>query len=121
MKKTIKHAIAIVLLAGFVALALGSGSSPSSSSSYSSGGGYSGGGSSSSSSSSVTYTFYNNSSHDVFVSDMQHAGRKLLPKGDSLTVRGEPGATTSSFTFSPQGLVTVSQSGNTFTFSDATY
>ena len=116
MKKTVKHAIAIVLFAGFVALALGSGSSPSSSSSYSSGGG-----SSSSSNSSVTYTFYNNSSHDVFVSDMQHAGRKLIPKGDSLTVRGEPGATTSSFDFSPQGLVTVSQSGNTFTFRDATY
>jgi len=37
MKKTIKHAIAIVLLAGFAVLALGSmGSSPSSSSSSSS-------------------------------------------------------------------------------------
>jgi len=116
MKKTIKNAVAVVLLVGFAVLALGSmGSSPSSSRSSSSGG------SSSGSSSIVTYTYYNNSSHDVFVNDRQNPGNKLIRKGDSLSVRGSPGATTSSFTFSPQGLVTVSQSGNTFTFSDATY
>jgi len=114
MKRTINHAAAIALLVGFAALALGSGSSPSSG-----GGGYSGGGGGSSGSSYVTYTFVNNSSQDVFVSDMHHQGQKLLRKGDSMSVSGEPGCSTSSFSYSPQALVSVSQSGNTFTFSNA--
>ena len=95
-----------MLLIGFAVFALGSmGSSPGS-------GGYSG-------SNYVTYTFINSSSYDVFISDMHHQGKNLLQSGSSMSVSGESGCTTSNFSYSPQATVSVSQSGNTFTFRNA--
>jgi len=95
IKKSVKHAIAIVLLAGFVALALGSGSSPSSSSSYSSGGGSSSSSSGGGGGSTVTVFVENRSSHPVNVVFSPDYKAHLIVSGGSKSISVPIGASMS--------------------------
>jgi hypothetical protein len=62
------------------------------------------------------YTLYNNSSHDVLVWD--NTGSATIRSGSSAQFRFGKNATVYSVNYSPDDLVSVSQSGYSFTFRD---
>jgi hypothetical protein len=63
-----------------------------------------------------TYTFYNSSSHQVTLSD--DTGTYTLSPGDSVSCRFNRSASVYNVDYSPVDLVSVSQSGGSFTFRD---
>jgi hypothetical protein len=126
-KKWLPHTITIAAFLVFAFLGLACGSSPS----YSSGSSYSGGGSSSGSSSyyntavnsysessesGLVYTFYNESSEYVTISD--DTGTQTIPPGESFIARFNSEASLYNILYSPIDLVGVRQSGTSFTFYD---
>jgi hypothetical protein len=64
----------------------------------------------------VIYTFYNNSSYSVMLSD--DTGSYTLAPGDSVSARFNRSASVYNVDYSPVDRVSVSQSGSGFTFRD---
>ncbi|MDR2185029.1 MAG: hypothetical protein LBO80_05100 [Treponema sp.] len=62
------------------------------------------------------YTFYNHSSHPVTLSD--DTGSYTVSPGDSVSCRFNRSASIYNVDYSPVDLVSVSQSGGSFTFRD---
>jgi hypothetical protein len=62
------------------------------------------------------YTFYNSSSYSVTVSD--DTGSYTLSPGENVSGRFNRSASIYNVDYSPTDLVAVSQSGDSFTFSD---
>ena len=113
MKKTIKHAVAIALLASFAVLALGSmGSSPSSTSSVNNASNIY----SSTTEQGMVYTFYNNSSHTVTIWDS--TGSKTIESGGSVQARFNRSTSVYDVRYSPDDRVICEQAGSGFFFKD---